>query len=134
MIHFIPSYRVLLKAAEQLLAGVVLVGVVFAGVGSVQALSVMDWRATDAMYELVYRVLLLVIGLELARMLVTHDLLAVVELLAFVIARKMLKPDLTSVDVALGVGAFAALLLARYYVLRDKSQPETASGNHLLGN
>jgi len=44
-------------------------------------------------------VLLLVIGLELVRMLVTHSLSAVLELLAFVIARKMLKPDLSGFTV-----------------------------------
>jgi hypothetical protein len=54
-------------------------------------------------------VLLLVIGLELVRTLVTHDLRAILELLALVVARKMLKPDLAVMDIFLSVLAFVAL-------------------------
>jgi hypothetical protein len=68
----------------------------------------MDWRLTETFYELIYRVLLLVIGVELVRTLVTHDLRAVLELLAFVVARKMLKPDLGVLDILLSVLAFVA--------------------------
>ena len=45
------------------------------------ALTDMDWRSTETFYELIYRILLLVIGVELIRTLVTHDLTAVLELL-----------------------------------------------------
>ena len=38
----------------------------------------------ETFYELIGRILLLVIGVELIRTLVTHDLTAVLELLAFV--------------------------------------------------
>ena len=48
---------------------------------------------------------------------VTHDLMAVLELLAFVVARKMLKPELATVDIILGVAAFAGLLAARRFLL-----------------
>jgi hypothetical protein len=112
----LPDYIVVTRWFERLLAMVVLVGVVFSAIGSVQALLGQDWSTTDAFYDLVYRVLLLVIGLELVRMLVTHELAAVLELLAFVIARKMLKPDLTSLDIALNVLAFVGLVLARWFV------------------
>lgn len=39
------------------------------------------------------------------------------QLLAFVTARKMLKPEITSVDILLSVTAFAALLAAKKYLL-----------------
>ncbi len=122
--RFAQPYGALLKVLEQSLALIVLVGVVIASLGSAQALLGMDWRAAETLYEFIYRVLLVVIGVELARMLVTHDLMAVLELLAFVIARKMLKPDLSVVDVALGVFAFAVLLLARQLVLRGHNHPQ----------
>ena len=67
---------------------------------------------------MIYRVLILVIGVELIRTLVTHDLGAVLELLAFVIARKLLKPDLSALDILLSVSAFVVLLVARRYFLR----------------
>jgi hypothetical protein len=54
---------------------------------------------------------------ELIRTLVTHDLMAVLELLAFVVARKMLKPELATIDILLGVAAFAGLLAARRFFL-----------------
>lgn len=72
----------------------------------------MSWGQTDTFYELIYRVLLLVIAIELVRTLVTHDLRAILELLAFVVARKMLKPDLNVIDIVLSVLAFVALLAA----------------------
>jgi hypothetical protein len=122
---------VLVKILERLLALVVLISALVFAAGSAQALFGANWQTTEAFYDLIYRVLLVVIGLELVRMLVVHDLAAVLELLAFVIARKMLKPDLEAIDVVLAVSAFVALLAARRYLLappaakaEDKPQPE----------
>ncbi len=112
-------YGQLVKLFERLLAALVLVGVVISAVTGAMHLVRLDWTETQTFYELIYRILLLVIGLELARMLVTHSLVAVMELLAFVIARKMLKPDLTAADIALSVLAFVALMAARRYLIRD---------------
>ncbi|MEN4012737.1 MAG: hypothetical protein AB1453_11200 [Chloroflexota bacterium] len=102
---------------ERLLALGVLIGVIAYSVYSGVVFTTMDWTLTDSFYELIYRVLLLVIGLELVRMLVVHDLMAILELLAFVIARKMLKPDIVAVDIVLAVTAFVALLAARRYLI-----------------
>lgn len=110
-------YARLVKWFELLLALGVLIGVVAHTFSSGMVLSDMDWRLTETFYELIYRVLLLVIGLELVRMLVVHDLMAILELLAFVIARKMLKPDIVALDIVLAVLAFVALLAARRYLL-----------------
>lgn len=44
-------------------------------------------------------------------------LAAVLELLAFVIARKMLRPDLTAMDIILSVIAFVTLLAGRRYLM-----------------
>lgn len=44
-------------------------------------------------------------------MLITHNMDAVLELLAFVIARKMLRPELSSMDIALSVLSFSALFV-----------------------
>lgn len=86
----------------------------------------MDWQLSQTFYDLIYRVLLLVIGLELVRTLVLHDLIAILELLAFVIARKMLKPDILALEIVLAVAAFVALLAARRYLLvAPASSPHT---------
>src|SRR5262245_18100779 len=110
-------YRTVAVWIERLLALVILSGVLVFGLRSAQALARMDWRSTDTFYELIYRVLLLVIAVELVRTLVTHELRAILELLAFVVARKMLKPDLAVLDVLLSVLAFVALLAANRFLL-----------------
>lgn len=110
---------------ERLLAFAILIGLIVFAFKSMGALTGMDWSSTETFYELIYRVLLLVIGVELIRTLVTHDLTAVLELLAFVVARKMLKPELATVDILLGVGAFVGLLAARRFFLTPLASDET---------
>ncbi|HMO51312.1 MAG TPA: hypothetical protein PKE26_13780 [Kiritimatiellia bacterium] len=104
-------------AFERVLAVAIIVGVVVFGIASISVLVEMDWGQSETFYEMMYRVLLMVIAVELARLLVTHNLHAILELLAFVVARKMLKPDITSVDILLSVFAFAGLLAAKRYLL-----------------
>lgn len=77
----------------------------------------MNWSETETFYELFYRVLLTAIGIELIHTLVTHELNAIVEMIAMVIARKLLKPDSDSTDILLIVMAFCLLLGARKYFL-----------------
>jgi hypothetical protein len=124
----VRSTRTIAAAIELLLALGIIVGVIAFACLSTVALIEMDWRSTETFYELIYRVLLVAIGVELTRTLVTHDLAAIMELLAFVVARKMLKPDLTSVDVVLGVGAFVALLAARRLFLSPGAAHSDPSG------
>jgi hypothetical protein len=50
------------------------------------------------------------------------------ELVAFVIARKLLKPDLTALDILLSVSAFVGLLAARRFLLRPPSYSATEEG------
>lgn len=100
---------------EKLVALAVIAGVLAYAVYSVGVMAGMDWSVTETYYELINRVLAVIIGLELVRMLVSHSIASVLELLAFVIARKMLKPDLGSIDIMAGVLAFVALMAARHY-------------------
>jgi hypothetical protein len=116
-ISFKKTFNQFVLWMEKLLALAILVSVVVAGIKGGSYLAGLNWAGKDTFYELIYRTLLLVIGLELVRMLITHSLAAVLELLAFVIARKMLKPDLTSVDIIFSVLAFVILLLGRKYLM-----------------
>jgi len=110
---------------ERSLALMILLGILWFGLRSAQTLAAMDWRLTETFYELFYRALLLAIGVELVRTLVTHDLRAILELLAFVVARKMLKPDLAALDILLSVLAFVGLLAANHYWLATSLPPES---------
>jgi hypothetical protein len=115
--RFPGYYKAMAVWIERLLALVTLAGVFVFGLGSTQTFVAMDWRLTETFYELIYLVLLLVIAVELVRTLVTHDLRPLVELLAFVIARKMLKSDVAVLDILLSVLAFVALLGANRFWL-----------------
>lgn len=105
---------------EKIIAGVTVAAVIAYGFHSIDLLLAMDWSATETFYEFINRTLIAVIGLELVRMLVNHSIGAVLELLAFVIARKMLKPDLTSLDIALSAAAFVGLMAARHFLMEDQ--------------
>lgn len=99
---------------EIILAGIVAVAIVVSLIHSLGFVQSMDWTSIDAFYELLNRLLLVVIGLEFIHMLVARDLVSVLELFAFIVARKMLKPDISSLDLALGALAFVTLIAARY--------------------
>jgi len=101
---------------EYLFAMVVLFAVILSVVASAQIFIQFDWTNNKAFYDFIYRVLLLVIGLELSRLLITHNLQAVLELIAFVIARKTLKPDITSLDILLIVLSFFLLICSRVLI------------------
>jgi hypothetical protein len=105
------------------LAGLVLVGVLAAAVSSIRELLGLDWSQSVTFDRLMSRVLFIAIGLELARMLVVHSLRAILEMLAFAIARNMLLPDRTAVDIVLGAAGFAVLLAAgRYFLNGEKDR------------
>ncbi|MBP9817891.1 hypothetical protein KBC75_04050 [Candidatus Shapirobacteria bacterium] len=118
----------LVKYIEMSLAFLVILAVMFFAFNSLQIFVVADWYSKDTFYELIYRVLLITIGLEMAKMLVIHNFLSILELLAFVVARKMLKPDETMVDVVLGVVSFVAILAANKYLIGKT----TTSGNKII--
>lgn len=131
MKSFTRAWTRLSLSLEKVVAAATVIAVIVYGFESAKVLIAMDWSSTETFYEFINRTLIAVIGLELVRMLVNHSIGAVLELLAFVIARKMLKPDLTSLDIALSAGAFVALMAARHFLMEDqfyKNREETTTG------
>lgn len=104
---------------ERLLAAGIVAGIIAYGIASAGDLVLMNWHDSATFYELIYRVLLMVIGIELVRTLLTHSLEAILELLAFVVARKTFKADVDAFDIFLCALAFVALLAARHFFLRE---------------
>ena len=120
-------FSTLIRWLEIGLAALVLVGVLAAAVSSVRELLGLDWSQAVTFDRLMSRVLFIAIGLELARMLVVHSLRAILEMLAFAIARNMLLPDRTAVDILLGAVGFAVLLAAgRYFLNGEKDRSSVA--------
>lgn len=129
------AWKKVITFMEKLVALAVIGGVLAYSVYSVAVMAGMDWSVTETYYELINRVLAIIIGLELVRMLVSHSIASVLELLAFVIARKMLKPDLDSIDIMAGVLAFVALMAARHFFtesafLEDERKKASAPKGH----
>ena len=89
---------------------------------------------TDAykvLQRIIENVLLIAIACELGLLLLLHRTSAAVEVILFVIARKIIEPEVSSLDELLGVVALAGLLVVRFYFVpgsrkEDREQEESA--------
>ena len=78
------------------------------------------WQPTDeytALQKIIENILLVAIAAELALLLLFHRTSAAVEVVIFIIARKMVNPTISSLDLVLGAAALAGLIIVRYYYL-----------------
>lgn len=78
------------------------------------------WRTSDqyqTLHLLLQKILLLAIAGELGLLLLFHRTSAAVEVVMFVIARKMVATDVTAFDLLMGSLALAILLAVRFYFL-----------------
>jgi hypothetical protein len=81
------------------------------------------WRDADeyqTLHQLLQSILLLAIAGELALLLLFHRASAAVEVVMFVIARRMVATDVTAFDLLMGSIALAALMAVRFYFLPGK--------------
>ena len=81
------------------------------------------WQPTDeykALQQIIENVLLVAIAAELALLLLFHRTSSAVEVILFVIARKIVTPDITAVELLLSVTALVGLLIVRFYYLPGK--------------
>jgi len=91
----------------------------------------MLWRQVneyDALHQIIQDVLLVAIAAELALLLLFHRTSAAVEVLIFVIARKMVIAGISGLDLLAGVAALAGLVVLRFYFIqkstKDQKDPE----------
>jgi hypothetical protein len=71
--------------------------------------------------DFIHLLLAVIIGFEVARILITHNLLAIIEILGFVMARKVLAPETTAVEILVVMLAFAILVVARWLLHQGKT-------------
>ncbi|HYV14105.1 MAG TPA: hypothetical protein VE980_24575 [Pyrinomonadaceae bacterium] len=87
----------------------------------------MLWRAQtneyDALHQIIQDVLLIAIAAELALLLLFHKTSAAVEVLIFVIARKMTISGISGLELLAGVAALAGLVVIRFYFIKPKESP-----------
>jgi hypothetical protein len=74
----------------------------------------------NVLQKIIESVLLIAIAAELGLLLLFHRTSTAVEVIIFVIARKIVSPDITALDLLLSVAALAGLLVARFYYLPGK--------------
>ena len=83
------------------------------------------WRQTGSEYDVLHRViqsiLLVAIAGELGLLLLFHRAGAAIEVIIFVVARKMVTPDISGVELLLGTGSLVGLVIVRHYFIRDKN-------------
>jgi hypothetical protein len=80
----------------------------------------MLWRQAseyDALYQIIQSILLVAIAAELALLLLFHRTSAAIEVLIFVIARKMVTPGLSGFELLLGAVALGGLIVVRFYYI-----------------
>jgi len=107
-------YEEVVRWFERLLAIFIFFGLILFIVSYAQKFLNSNWQDIGTYEHMVHVVLSMIIGLEAVRLLTTHSLESVLELLAFVVARKALEPNATSVDLVLVVAAFTVLIAGRY--------------------
>jgi uncharacterized membrane protein (DUF373 family) len=81
------------------------------------------WQAADAyktLHLILQNILLLAIAGELGLLLLFHRTSAAVEVVMFVIARRLVATDVTAFDLLMGSAAMAILLAVRFYYLPSK--------------
>jgi hypothetical protein len=81
------------------------------------------WRGSDeyqTLHQLLQNILLLAIAGELGLLLLFHRASAAVEVVMFVIARKMVATDVTAFDLLMGSIALAMLMAVRFYFVPGK--------------
>lgn len=111
----------LVKWCERVISLALLVGVLCFFAATMRIALGLDWGSMGTLHEVGQRVLLMTIGLELVRTLISHELSSLVNLLSFVIARRMLEPQTAFWEIPLGVASFAALMATRRYLLNDRA-------------
>ena len=81
----------------------------------------MLWRAGneyDALHEIIQDVLLVAIAAELALLFLFHRTSAAIEVLIFVIARKMVISGISGLELLVGAAALAGLVIVRFYFIQ----------------
>lgn len=105
----------MLEIVEIVLAGLIVCAVAYFSFHGALNFFFMDWSRMTVMYEFISYILLILLGLEVARLILVHSISVVMELMLLIIARKMLYPDITALDLLFCAIAFV-LVVAVYYL------------------
>lgn len=102
----------------------VLIAVIITTVYQFGALLSTNWGEVNVFLELLKTVLQLAIGVEIARLLFSYSLETIIELAAFVVARKLLLLEGDFISLILGISALVMLFGARHFFMEDDTKLE----------
>ena len=108
-----------LEIMEVVLAIAVFCAVAYFSFHAAQSFLLKDWSNMSVMYEFISFILLILLGLEVTRLILVHSITVVMELMLLIIARKMLYPDITALDLLFCAVAFV-LVIGIYYLYELK--------------
>jgi hypothetical protein len=106
------------------LAFIIFIAAVIASVDTVIRDFPRLWQQGDeytALQKIIDNILLIAIAAEFALLLIFHRTTAAVEVIIVLIARKMISPTITMLDLLIGVLAIAAMVIMRKQFLSEKS-------------
>lgn len=106
----------LLKGAAYYFFFLIVAAIVISNVAFVPVFLALDWGNIQTFVEVLRVILFWVIGIEFARLLIEYKPEIVIELIVFVIARKLLLLDDDIVQVSLGALTIVALLFSLAYM------------------
>lgn len=106
---------------EFLLAAIVVIGTIWYLINGISELFNQSMGSKEFFFSFINLLLSVIIGIEVSRILVTHNLMAIIEILGFVMARKLLSPDTTALEILLVMGGFILLIGARWILQRGDS-------------
>lgn len=115
--NHVEKEKSLLHGIELFLALVVIIGVFASFVNQVPLFLQADWSLDSTFINFMEMILHLAVGVELARLLVSYNINTVIELLVFVIARKILLFDESAISLVFLVFATILLFAGRYFFL-----------------
>src|ERR1041385_8032453 len=124
--NFIHVFLTLLAVLVMAAACIALVQIVHYGFPQL-------WHVSDEyaiLHELLQKILLLAIAGELGLLLLFHRATAAVEVVMFVIARRMVATDVTAFDLLMGSIALAVLLAVRFYFLPGDRKSTRLNSSH----
>lgn len=109
-----------IKGLETLIALILIIAVVMSVKDLVTiAFSIFrgnSFASRDMVKELLAHSLMLIVGLELAEMLIRHKLNCIIEVMFYAVARKMLISSETALEILVGVFALAILFATRRFL------------------
>jgi hypothetical protein len=106
--------RVFMKWFEAVLAILVLGGVFSFGLNGLMNFFTKDWADIATFYSFISFILLLLVGIELVRLILSQNITTVLELTILIVARKTLDPKIDAFGLLLSVISLGLLVGINY--------------------